>query len=174
MVRRPHGTTLVELLVTIVLFSLMMTVILGFYIQGNRITRRQDQYSATFRRTIMVVDKVETLVAPSRVYYVDSKQIVYATTGSNFSFTDKGPNWDAETKTICVLTEPHCLALLENGKPRSLVTLQENDEVSFSRSAEGCIVVSARCAPRPSPTAGEAPRVVSITRTILNDNVERY
>ena len=55
MVRRDPGTTLTEMLVVLAVFSTLMVLILGFYIEGSRVTARQEHSSASYRRVLQVL-----------------------------------------------------------------------------------------------------------------------
>ncbi|CAN0309917.1 unnamed protein product, partial [Phaeothamnion confervicola] len=66
MVRR-RGTTLVETLVVVFLFSLLTTVILGFYMFANRASQNHEQLSENYRKMLTVLDRLETLMQGSKI-----------------------------------------------------------------------------------------------------------
>lgn len=78
MVRRaPRGASLVELMVVCFLFLLIMSLILGFYVYANNVTRYRDAKSATYRRVAITLDHIETEIQNARIYAVREDQILY-------------------------------------------------------------------------------------------------
>ncbi|MBS2034929.1 hypothetical protein JST97_08070 [bacterium] len=59
---RGRGTTLVELLVVMSVWTLIMVAVLGFYIYATRVHRRYDQMSQELRSIQQVADKFNTVL----------------------------------------------------------------------------------------------------------------
>ncbi len=173
MVRRPAGTTLTELLIVTVLFSTLMVLILGFYIEGSRVSSRQDRYSASYRRILQVLDRLDTLLATSRVYDVQSDQIVFSPLPAEAPLLSGRPDWGPVASTLVVQTSPPALILREAGASRVYLELQPWDSVRFSAPGPGVLSVTASSRPPLQAGQGQA-RTLQATRHILLENDGDY
>jgi len=72
---RGRGTTLLELLVACTLFVTILTAVLSFYTYASNVTRRQQAISEGYRAAVERLDRLETMVALSRVYDVTPSTI---------------------------------------------------------------------------------------------------
>lgn len=167
--RRPPGTTLTELLVVTMLFSILMVLILGFYIEGSRVTSRQDRYSASYRRVLQVLDRLSTLLGTARIYHVQADQIVFSPLPARSPLTLGRPDWGPMASTLLVQTSPPALILREGGATRTFLELQPWDGVSFGASGTGALSVTATSRPPLQAGEGQA-RTIQATRRILLEN----
>lgn len=80
MKREHRGATLVELLVVVGVFAVLMTLVLGFYLYGVRISQKRDGDSDRYRRAVTVLNKLETRLSTAWVYGVteDKSGILYS------------------------------------------------------------------------------------------------
>lgn len=171
MVRRPPGTTLAETLVVVLLFSLLMVLILGFYIEGSRVSSRQDKYSASYRRALQVLDRVETLLAFARVWSVQADSVVFSPRASELSLARGLPDWGPAASTLVVRRDPPALLIREGGVSRTFLELSSWDRVSFGGSETGTVSVTALSRPPLDRSRGEGEaRVIQCTRRILVEN----
>jgi type II secretory pathway pseudopilin PulG len=171
MVKRSPGTTLTETLVVMAVFSTLMILILGFYIEGSRVTARQEQSSGSYRRVLQVLDRVETLLAFSRVYYVQADQVVFSLLPDASPLALGFPDWGTQARTLAVKREPPALLLCEDGTSRVFLELSAEDEVCFGWPCPGVLEVTASSRPTLQPGQG-VPRTVQATRKILLENDE--
>ena len=173
--RRSAGTTLAELLVAMLLFSLLMVLILGFYIEGSRVSSRQDKYSASYRRVLQVLDRVDTLLAFARVYQVAADQVQFAPLPAGSPLALGRPDWGSRASTLVVLTDPPALVLHQDGASHTLLELAAWDQVRFSRSGPDTLTVTASSTPPlgAGEGAGQA-RTIQVTRRILLENDGLY
>lgn len=182
MVRR-RGSTLAEMLVVMFVFSLLMVLILGFYIEGSKVSARQDMYSASYRRVLQVLDRVQTLLAYARVYEVQGDQVVFSQLSDTAPLDAFGrPNWLAPS-TLVVERNPGSkrlqLLLREGTTTRLLLQLDPGDQVSFSwgGSGQGSVSVTAASTPPIEPTRRQGQGVahaLQVTRLVLLENDGQY
>jgi hypothetical protein len=69
-VRGRQGTSLLELLVVMCVWSFIMVAVLGFYIYGTRVNRRHGQMSEEIRAVQQVADKCNSYLRNARVLEV--------------------------------------------------------------------------------------------------------
>ena len=72
---RRGGTTLLELLVVTVVFLLILTVVLGFYVWGHNTTESQSRIADNDRRMMQMVDRLRTLLVSGEIDRVISTEI---------------------------------------------------------------------------------------------------
>ncbi len=171
MVRRSPGTTLAEMLVVLAVFSTLMVLILGFYIEGSRVTARQEHSSASYRRVLQVLDRVETLLAFSRVYHVQADQVVFSLLPTTSPLALGVPDWGGQARTLVVKRDPAALLVREDGTSRVFLELNPEDEVRFGWPSAGVLEVTASSRPPLRPGEG-IPRTVQAARQILLENDE--
>ena len=109
MVRR-RGTTLVELLVVMSVWCFIMVAVLGFYIYGTKITKREDQVSGEIRAVQQVADKFNTFLRnadllevdqfPPAVIFHRSEEAAPCLPGCLL------PNWSVQTEFIGIAPDP--------------------------------------------------------------------
>lgn len=109
MVRRA-GTTLVELLIVMSVWSFILVAILGFYIYATKINKRNDQVSAEIRAVQQVADKLNTVLRNA-----DLLQVIQFPPTVIFNHVDEQvpclpgcllPNWRPETEFIGLYPDP--------------------------------------------------------------------
>lgn len=104
MVKR--GTTLVETLVVVFIFSLLTTVILTFFAFASRASRHHEDLSENYRAMLIVLDKVETMLQGSRILFCDQRQLVYLPINPRQPVMAGGwPNAASESITLFIKTE---------------------------------------------------------------------
>lgn len=91
MVRRSRGASLIELMVVCFLFLLIMSLILGFYVYANGVTRHRDAKSAIYRRVAITLDHIETELQNARIYAVREDQVLYTLPRVRARVTDWEP-----------------------------------------------------------------------------------
>lgn len=101
MVKR-RGASLIELMVVCTLFLLIMSLVLGFYVYANRVTRHRDAKSATYRRVALTLDHVETELQNGRIYAVREDQVLYTLPRIRNRVTD----WDPVASLLLVVPPP--------------------------------------------------------------------
>lgn len=181
MVRR-RGSTLAEMLVVLFVFSLMMVLILSFYIEGSRVTARQDKTSASYRQVLQVLDRVQTLLAYARVYEVQGDSIVFSQLSQREPLDSFGrPNWQAPSTLVAVLderTERLQLVVREGTTTRLLQQLDRGDRVSFGwGGGPGSVVVTAISTSEIDARKREGEgvgRTLQVRRLILLENDGRF
>lgn len=98
-----RGTTLLELLVACTLFVAILTAVLSFYVYASNVTRRQEAISEGYRRTVQRLDKLETMLARSRVYQVTSTSVIFEPMPDLPSISRRRTDFSGETRTVYVL-----------------------------------------------------------------------
>lgn len=146
MVRRP-GTTLVELMVTVFLFSLLMSLILGFYIYGTRITERRNRVSDNYRLAVQVADKVETLLKNAWVGEVGGDYVSFTPLDPDRPVSRRAPRPSRYGAVLAVLPGreaaggapalPTRLVLHDRQGTRTLLELPPSAAISFGPSLTG-------------------------------------
>lgn len=182
MVRR-RGSTLAEMLVVLFVFSLMMVLILSFYIEGTKVTSRQDKTSAAYRRVLQVLDRVQTLLAYSRVYEVQGDHVVFSRLSESAPLDAFGrPNWDPP-QTLVSVVDPRTLRLQlvvrEGTTTRLLMQMDREDRVLFGWADGGqdSVSVSAVATSDIDPRRREGEgvsRTLQVKRVILLENDGRF
>lgn len=104
MVKR--GTTLVEVLVVMSVWCFILVAILGFYIYGTKINKRNDQVSAEIRAVQQVADKFNTVLRNA-----DLLEVIQFPPTVLFRRVEENapclpgcmlPNWNTETEFISI------------------------------------------------------------------------
>lgn len=182
MVRR-RGSTLAEMLVVLSVFSIMMAVILGFYIEGSKVTARQDMQSTSYRRVLHVLDRVQTLLAFARVYDVQGDQVIFSRLSETAPLDALGrPGWGEPATLVAVRTPGSLrlqLILREGTQTRLLQQLEPGDSVLFGWGSPNrrSVSVTAVSTPPvdPAERQGEGvARAVQVKRVILLENDGQY
>lgn len=177
------GTTLVELLVVMTLFSLIMTAILAFYIEASKVTRSQDLYSGNYRRLLAAADRIEALTAYSRIYKVSADKIIFSRCPEQLPLRQGLPNWQSQASTIVFTAVPPSLFLYENEQKSPMLPMHQGDLLTFSSQAgAGSVsVLRIMCSSDPNLKAAQEGNVTNrhlrelkFTRSILIENCEMY
>lgn len=103
--KQPGGVTLVELMVSMGIFSLVLTAVLSFYIEASAVRAKRDQQSERLRRFHLGLDKMEQQLREGRIIDLAYRRLTflgltdlaekdgfpnYQTAPSQFVSTDKG------------------------------------------------------------------------------------
>ena len=110
--RTQNGTTILELLVSATTFLLVLSAILTFYTSGAKVTQQQDERMEAMRRSMRILDRLETAVAYSKVYgYAkldgssdESEALFFFRPDSENPVEQRGPNWTVNACKI-ILTK---------------------------------------------------------------------
>lgn len=172
MVKR-RGTTLVETLVVVFLFSLLTTVILGFYMFANRASQNHEQLSENYRKMLTILDRLETLLQGSKVLACDTHQILFVQLDPKQPLLKGGwPNYNPQAINIVMKTDAktnaRSLNMVYQSKEEVLTTLP-TETVAFSWDPSGSTVqISLQGKFEPKEGIG-VPRTYSFARSVLID-----
>ena len=174
MVNRPsRGTTLLETLVVCFLFSLLTTVILGFYMFANRASQNHEQLSENYRKMLTVLDRIETLLQGSKVLACDGHQVLFTQLDPKQPVLKGGwPNYSPQAIDIVMKTDAktsaRSLNMIFNGKEELLTNLP-TETLAFSWDQTGnTLRISLQGKFEPKEGIG-IPRTYSFTRSVLLD-----
>ncbi|MFN8607038.1 MAG: type II secretion system protein [Vulcanimicrobiota bacterium] len=144
-----RGTTLIELMVVMAIWSAVMSAVLGFYIYGTKVSKRHDALSQQLREVQMLYDRIVGRITHAVIREVRSGNtpvIVYVRTRTDQALMLDGllPNWTAQDEAVAVVPRasnfsgPLCFAnklvCLENGKVSTLMELPVGMLVSFENA----------------------------------------
>ncbi|MBN9415136.1 MAG: prepilin-type N-terminal cleavage/methylation domain-containing protein [Candidatus Eremiobacteraeota bacterium] len=145
MVRR-RGTTLIELMVVMAIWSAVMSAVLGFYIYGTKVSKRQDVLSQQLRQVQMLYDRIVGRITNAVIRDVrqgNFPALVYVRTRTEDALLVNGllPNWTPQDEILAIVPQdsafsgPLCfknqLVLHENGQTSVLMKLPVGMLVSF-------------------------------------------
>ena len=74
---RKRGVTLVELMVSMGIFSLILTAVLSFYIESAAVRAKRDQQSERLRRFHLGLDKMEQLLREGRILDLSFRRLTF-------------------------------------------------------------------------------------------------
>jgi type II secretory pathway pseudopilin PulG len=135
-----RGATLVETLVVLFVFSILTTVIVVFYGFANRASARHEALSENYRKMLVVLDRVQTLLEGGQVLYADLNQVVFIPLNVTQPVKPGGwPNYGEQAVTLaCRLnkkTQLHELVIIEPPKMKeTLFTELPHETIGFSKS----------------------------------------
>lgn len=127
MVKR--GVTLPELLVAMLLFSMVLVVVLGFYGQAWRVSQAREEDSRQFRRAITALDRIEITLRTAKVFQVNANAVVFAELDKPEVFRGF-PNWKAEGALLAVIDGQ--LFIRRGDVITPIATLEPGESVVFS------------------------------------------
>jgi type II secretory pathway pseudopilin PulG len=138
-VSRRSGTTLIELMVVMSMFSLLTGVLLYFFAFASRATRSHENLSQKHREMLRVLDRIEVLVADSTVlYFSGNSQVVFTKLNLASPLLPGGwPNFQSKARTLVArsskagATKLNQVYLVENDK-ESLTADLGDDTISFA------------------------------------------
>ena len=122
--------TLVEVLVTLTVFGLVLTLTLWAYVQGVKANQRHDESSDAFRRANLVFQRVSTLIESSEILHVDDRHIIFHPHGKDAISKKRSYNWRPHAHTL-VSTEGALEVHLQE-KKAEVLKLKRWEKVSFS------------------------------------------
>lgn len=141
-----RGTTLIELMVVMAIWSAVMSAVLGFYIYGTKVSKRQDVLSHQLREVQSLYDLIVGRITHAVIREVrtgNTPAIVYVRTRSEQALMVDGllPNWTPQDEILAVIprnavpTGPlsfeNQLVVQENGVISVVSTLPVGMLVSF-------------------------------------------
>lgn len=117
------------------IFTVLTAVLLYFFTFASRSTRKHENLSKKYREMIAVMDKIETLVAGSKILYVDARQVSFARFDQDRPILAGGmPNFQPIALTLfsypADANSGSRLGLVEKGKSNTIVNLK-GDTVNF-------------------------------------------
>jgi type II secretory pathway pseudopilin PulG len=160
-----RGTTLLELVVVFFLFSLLLVLILGFYVYGSSITARQERTSEAYRRAVTTLDRVETLLKNAHVYDIQSDQVIFAPLKD-----PQGRFLTLDSPPSTLLVYQGTLALRRGGQQQTLTILRANESLSFSGTATSHVDVRFSSTPGVGRAGEGTGRPLTLTRRVLLEN----
>ena len=129
---------MLELLVVTVVFSLILTVVLGFYVWGHNTTESQSRIADNDRRMMQMVDRLRTLLVSGEIDRVISTEIDFTpidTTGLD----RRVANMSSNAESIVILpasANPHgsvpTVILRTQGHTETILVLQPYETLTFS------------------------------------------
>ena len=131
-----RGTTLIELLVVMAIWAAIMSAVLGFYIYGTKVSRRQSVISQQLRQVQelynLMVGRLTNAVVRDITLGIQPA-VVYVRTRSDDALLVNGllPNWRPHDEVMAVVPDPTRL----ESKAQSLgmcgmLVVQENNQMS--------------------------------------------
>ncbi len=141
-----RGTTLIELMVVLAIWSAVMSAVLGFYIYGTKVSKRQDVLSQQLREVQSLYDLIVGRITHAVIREVragNTPAIVYVRTRSEQALMVDGlmPNWTPQDEILAVvpcnavpsgmLSFSNQLVVQENGVLSVVSTLPVGMLVSF-------------------------------------------
>ncbi|MHB2018280.1 MAG: hypothetical protein ACYCW6_15120 [Candidatus Xenobia bacterium] len=169
---RRGGTTLLELLVVTVLFSLILTVVLGFYVWGHNTTESQSRIADNDRRLMQMVDRVHLLLGSSEIERVIPNEMDF-TPIDNSALDRRVMNFSANAQSIVVLnggTGGGQVVLRTQGHSEVLLQLLSYETITFNYSGGwggGYIDITDSGTPPVTRTGQGQLHPYSITRRLL-------
>lgn len=146
---RRRGTTLIELMVVMAIWSAVMSAVLGFYIYGTKVSKRHDVLSQQLRQVQALYDRIVgriTHAVVRDIYQGSQPALVYVRTRTEDALLVAGgllPNWTPQDEILAVVPDPNRsqstgplsfankLVVQENGQVSTLMELPTGMLVSF-------------------------------------------
>ncbi len=143
---RRRGTTLIELMVVMAIWAAVMSAVLGFYIYGTKVSKRQDVLSRQLREVQMLYDRIVGRITHAVIREVrpgNQPALVYVRTRTEDAILINGllPNWTPQDEILAVVPQdpnfsgPLCfqnqLVVQENSQVSVLMKLSVGMLVSF-------------------------------------------
>ena len=130
---RQRGTTLIELMVVMAIWAAVMSAVLGFYIYGSKVSKRQDVLSQQLREVQMLYDRIVGRITHAIIRDVrlgSMPTIIYVRTRTEDAILINGllPNWTPHDEILAIVPQdpafsgPLCF--------KNQLVVQENNQVS--------------------------------------------
>ena len=130
---RRRGTTLIELMVVMAIWAAVMSAVLGFYIYGTKVSKRQDVLSRQLREVQMLYDRIVGRITHAVIREVrlgNQPALVYVRTRTEDAILINGllPNWTPQDEILAIVPQdpafsgPLCF--------QNQLVVQENNQVS--------------------------------------------
>ncbi len=130
---RKRATTLIELMVVMAIWAAVMSAVLGFYIYGSKVSKRQDVLSQQLRQVQALYDRIVGRITHAVIREVrpgNQPVIVYVRTRTEDALLIEGllPNWTPQDEILAIVPQdpafsgPLCF--------QNQLVLQENNQVS--------------------------------------------
>jgi len=128
-----RGTTLIELMVVMAIWAAVMSAVLGFYIYGTKVSKRQDALSRQLREVQMLYDRIVGRITHAVIREVrlgNQPALVYVRTRTEDAILINGllPNWTPQDEILAIVPQdpsfsgPLCF--------ENQLMVQENNQVS--------------------------------------------
>lgn len=131
-----RGTTLIELMVVMAIWAAIMSAVLGFYIYGTKVSKRQSVLSQQSREVQelynMIVGRITHAVVTD-IYLGLQPALVYVRTRSESALLVDGllPNWKPQDEILAVVADTGRLeSKAQSLGLCSMLVVQENNQVS--------------------------------------------
>lgn len=129
--KAPRGVTLVELLVTLSIFAMVLTLTLYFYGQSMKANRRHDQGSEVYRRAHDVFSDVERFLGGGVLMFASEKELMLAAFPQQAALTvSRMPNWPTQAQVLAVSGER--LVLRQGTEEKEFFRLKSWEQFSFA------------------------------------------
>ena len=130
------GTTLVELMVVMAIWAAIMSAVLGFYIYGTKVSKRQSVLSRQLREIQELYGLIAGRITNSvirDVYLGIQPSLVYVRTRSESALLVNGllPNWRPHDEILAIVPDPSRLeSKAQSLGICSMLVIQEDNRVS--------------------------------------------
>lgn len=140
-----RGTTLIELMVVMAIWSAVMSAVLGFYIYGTKVSKRQDALSQQLREVQTLYDRIVGRITNAVIREVrlgNFPALIYVRTRTEEALLVNGllPNWTAQDEILAILPQDSSFSGPLSFKNQ--LVLQENNQVSVLMKLPVGMVVS--------------------------------
>lgn len=130
---RRRGTTLIELMVVMAIWAAVMSAVLGFYIYGTKVSKRQDVLSQQLRQVQMLYDRIVGRITHAVIREVrlgNSPVIIYVRTRTDDAILVDGllPNWTPHDEILAIV--PQDPAFSGQLCFQNQLMVQENNQVN--------------------------------------------
>lgn len=130
---RRGGTTLIELMVVMAIWAAVMSAVLGFYIYGTKVSKRQDVLSQQLRQVQALYDRMVGRITNAVIREVrlgNQPVIVYVRTRTEEALLVNGllPNWTPQDEILAIVPQDPAFSGLLCFQNQLVV--QENNQVS--------------------------------------------
>ncbi|MCA9792312.1 MAG: type II secretion system protein [Candidatus Eremiobacteraeota bacterium] len=133
--RPRRGTTLAELLVVLMVFAILMTLVLGFYLYGVQVSHKRDQDSDQYRRGVTLLNKVETYVNSSVLHAVTYGNDAIVFSSVSEQSIGKGRTLQLEPSASTIAVQDGKVLLYSSGELQVLARLQSWESLKFELPA---------------------------------------
>ncbi len=131
MVRSSQGLTLAELLVVVMVFSILMTLVLGFYLYGIQVSDKRDQDSDQYRRGVTLLNRLEARLDGAVVHAVAyaNDAVVFTPAHDQEIGTGRSVRFSAQAITLAVIDGR--VTEIQGQEQSTLIQLQTWEKLTF-------------------------------------------
>ena len=130
-----RGLTLIEVMVTLTVFGLILSLTLWSYVQGVKANRRQNESSDIFRRANSLFGRIETRLENSRILHVQNDLVIFHPHSSELLTSGGSYNWNEKASTL--LATSTGLELLEESDRQTIFGLKSWETLQFEAQSVG-------------------------------------